>query len=82
MECSNCGATSTTKKYPGKVGTLCIPCQSRRVTSFQEDATDDFNRKWEERTLRWGTVVGTTMFYTTCVIVVMVAILLLWMWLW
>ncbi len=82
MECDNCRATSTTKKYPGKVGTLCIPCWSRRVTRFQENATDEFNRKWEERVLRWGTFLGIILFYAICIIVIMGFGIGMWYWLW
>lgn len=77
MECDNCRATSTTKEYPGKVGTLCIPCWNRRVTRFQEDASDEFNRKWEERTMRWGRLIGIALFYLV-VLAIILGVLYTW----
>ncbi len=65
MQCENCGAVATTKKYPTKVGTLCIPCWNRRVTQFQDDASEEFERKWEARAVKWGRRLGIALFYLT-----------------
>ena len=82
MQCQNCGGVSTTKKYPGKVGTLCIPCWNRRIEDFQEQATSDFDAKWDGRIQRWGFLLGTVVFYTLCLIIIMGFGFGMWWWLW
>lgn len=76
MECQNCGATSTTKKYPGKVGTLCVPCWARRVTIFQDEADEEFERVWRERVARWGRITAVVVLDIICLAALM------WWWLW
>lgn len=81
MECQNCRATSTAKKYPGKVGTLCIPCWNRRVATFQEERNEEFEAKWLERAERWGSILGTGLFYVACLLIVGGFGAVMWWWL-